>query len=379
MLLVLRLVGMAVAGAAGWQLGLALAGFPSGAAAGGEALRYVLVLALAGAALGLLLTPYATVVPLRWLWQVARSTAAPDLLGATFGLIVGLLIAALASFPLSLLPDPFGRWLPFGVAVLCGWLGIAVGAQRKDELSSALRAAWRPASGGPAGAGSRRQLLLDTSAVIDGRIMEVFLCGFLTGQLVLPRFVLEELQQISDSADPARRQRGRRGMEMLQRLQQEVPLEIDDTDYADLRTVDSKLIRLARQRQAAIVTTDYNLSRVASLQGVAVLNVHDLANALRTLVTPGETLALEIVQEGRERGQGVGYLDDGTMVVVEGGRSLVGTKAEVEVTRILPTTGGRLIFSRLKAGAARPGPDERADTPARGGLAVAAGEQESDA
>jgi uncharacterized protein YacL len=312
----------------------------------------VVVLALAGAALGLLLTPYATVVPLRSLWRLARSVSAPDLLGATFGLVVGLLIAALASFPISLLPDPFGRWLPAGVAVLCGWLGLAVGSVRKDEIFGSLRALW---GGGKVdrghlgpGGGLRGALLLDTSATIDGRIVEICLSGFIGGPLLVPRFVLDELQQLSDSSDALRRQRGRRGLSMLERLQREADVQTVDEDYADLRGVDSKLVRLARLRQAAIVTTDYNLSRVAGLQGVPVLNLNDLANALRAVVSAGEELSIDLVQEGRERGQGIGYLEDGTMVVVEGGRRLIGSRVDVEVTRILPTAGGRLVFSRLR-------------------------------
>jgi uncharacterized protein YacL len=352
MLLVLRLAGMVVAGAAGWQLGLALAGVPAGVPAAGDAMRYVLVLALAGAALGLLLTPYATVVPLRWLWRLARGAAAPDLIGAVCGLLVGLLIATLASYPLSLLPAPLSRWLPFGVAVLFAWLGIAIGASRKDELFRAIRSAWAP--GGAGVGGLYGAALLDTSAIIDGRIVEVRRSGFVSSDLAVPRFVLEELQQLADGADPARRQRGRRGLEMLERLRGGVGVEVIDTDYADLRGVDSKLIRLARQRRAAIVTTDYNLNRVASLQGVGVLNINDLANALRSVVVPGEDLALDVVQAGRERGQGIGYLEDGTMVVVEGARRLVGSKVDAEVTRILPTAGGRIIFCRLKLPPAGP-------------------------
>jgi uncharacterized protein YacL len=273
MLLILRLIGMAAAGVAGWQLGLTLAGFPNGTVAGGEPLRYVLVLALAGGALGLLLTPYATIVPLRWLWGVARGVAATDLIGATLGLLTGLLIATLASFPISLLPDPLGRWLPFAAAVLFGWLGMSVGAVRKDEILRSLRGLWRgegragAGSGGAAG-GLRGQILLDTSALIDGRIVEVCLSGFVTGDLVVPAFVLEELQLLADSPDPTRRQRGRRGLSMVERLQREASVEIVDADYPEVHGVDGKLIRLARQRRAAIVTTDYNLNRVASLQGV---------------------------------------------------------------------------------------------------------------
>lgn len=350
MVLALRLVGMAAAGVAGWQVGLVLAGFTAGTPAEAEALRYVLVLTLAGAALGLLITPYATVVPLTRLWRTARSVAAADLLGAVLGLLVGLLIATLASYPMSLLPDPFSRWLPFGLAVLLGWLGIAIGAARKDEIFRSARGMWTSgARGGGARGAPRGWSLLDTSAIVDGRIVEVRACGFVADQLIVPRFVLEELQLIADAADPARRQRGRRGLDTLRRLQADAPIEIVDVDFPDLRGVDSKLIRLARQRNAAIITTDYNLNRVAALQGVQVLNVNDLANALRAVVMPGEEITVEVVQPGRERSQGVGYLEDGTMVVVEGARRLVGSRVESEVTRVLPTAGGRLIFARLRA------------------------------
>jgi uncharacterized protein YacL len=346
MLLLLRLIGMLVAGVVGWQLGVVLASYSENAPAAGEALRYVLILALAAGALGLIVTPYATVVPLRRLWVTSRSVAASDLLGAVAGLVVGLSIAALAAFPIALLPDPLGQWLPAVVALLLAWLGLAIGAQRKDEVASALRATWSDAR--PDG-GLKGAALLDTSAIIDGRILEIRRCGFIGGDLVVPRFVLEELQLVADSADASKRVRGRRGLEILERLQRDVPLEISDADFLDLRGVDSKLIRLARHRRAAIVTTDYNLNRVASLQGVPVLNINDLAQALRSVVVPGEEIPLEIAQEGRERGQGIGYLDDGTMIVVEGGRRFVGQKTEVEITRVLPTAGGRIVFARLKS------------------------------
>ncbi|HEV2123789.1 MAG TPA: TRAM domain-containing protein [Chloroflexota bacterium] len=302
-------------------------------------------------------------MPLRRLWVTTRSADAADLIGATAGLVVGLLIAALAAFPISLLPDPLGRWLPTVVALFLAWLGLAIGTLRKDEVASALRSTW---AGGQLDSGLRGSALLDTSAIVDGRIVEIRRCGFIASDLAVPRFVLEEIQLLADSADPARRARGRRGLEMLEHLQRDFTLKLPDSDFPDLRGVDSKLIRLAKTRRAAIVTTDYNLNRIAGLQGVPVLNINDLAQALRSVVTVGEELALEIVQEGRERSQGVGYLDDGTMVVVEGTRHLVGQKAEVEVTRILPTAGGRMVFGRLK----HPAPDRDVGTPERGGLRV---------
>jgi uncharacterized protein YacL len=197
--------------------------------------------------------------------------------------------------------------------------------------------------------------LLDTSAIVDGRVVAVYESGFLRAGLAVPRFVLEELQHLADSADPQRRQRGRRGLDLLERLRRGAELTVIDVDYPDLRGVDAKLIRLARQRQLAVVTTDYNLHRVAGLQGVTVLNVNDLGNALRTVVVPGEELTVELVQPGRERGQGIGFLDDGTMVVVEGGRRLLGERVGVEAIRVVPTAGGRIVFSRP-----RPAPNEPA-------------------
>lgn len=380
-LLAVRLLGFVAGGTAGWQLGLALDGSPPGTLAGGAALRYVLVLTVAGAALGLLVLPYVSIVPLRRLWGLARSADARNLVGGSLGLLVGLLAAALAAFPVSFLPDPFGRWLPAGLAVLLAWLGVTIGTLRKDEVFRALGQSRRAAEG-DAGAGAEGMaggtggggmgapsgtawgvpaggVLLDTSAVVDGRIVAIRLSGFLGGSLTLPHFVLEELQYLADSSDPARRQRGRRGLDMLERLKREADLTVIDDDYPAVRGVDSKLIRLARQRRAAIVTTDSNLDRVAGLQGIAVLNVHELGNALRAVVVTGEELTLEIAQPGRERGQGIGFLEDGTMVIVEEGRRLLGGRAEVEVTRVLPTAGGRIVFSRLKQGPSEQGMAEQ--------------------
>jgi uncharacterized protein YacL len=361
---------MVVAAVAGWRVGLALAGFPAGGE-GGEPLRYVLLLTLAGGALGLLVTPYLTLVPLRRLWSAVRGADAPTLLGAGVGLLTGLLAAALAAFPISLLPDPFGRWLPTGVAVLLAWLGVTVGVLRKDDALRALDRARRPAGRAPGGtpspAPAAPALLLDTSAVVDGRVLAVRQHGFLPGDLAVPRLVLDELQHLADSPDPARRQRGRRGLELLQRLQREAGLHVLDVDGTPPgapggvppepagRAVDARLVRLALERRAALVTTDFNLQQVATLQGVPVLNVALLANALRAPVSPGDTLHTEVVQPGREQGQGIGFLEDGTMVVVEGGRDLLGARVAVEVSRVLPTAAGRIVFGRPRGPLPAPG------------------------
>jgi uncharacterized protein YacL len=194
-----------------------------------------------------------------------------------------------------------------------------------------------------------RTILLDTSVIIDGRIADIARTGFLVGTLLIPRFILNELQYIADSADSLRRQRGRRGMEVLSQLQKDsaIPVRISDIDVEGVREADDKLVILARQLRCPILTNDYNLNRVAELQGVHVLNVNELANAVKSVLLPGETLRVDIIQEGKEAGQGVGYLDDGTMVVVEDGREHLNSKTYVQVTKVLQTAAGRMIFARL--------------------------------
>jgi len=191
-------------------------------------------------------------------------------------------------------------------------------------------------------------VLLDTSVIIDGRIADVSQTGFISGEMLIPRFVLNELQHIADSSDALRRNRGRRGLDMLNRLRKEsvVPIRITDMDVEGYREVDDKLIMLAKQLRCPILTNDYNLNRVAELQGVMVLNVNELANAVKSVVLPGESLRVRIIQEGKEQGQGVGYLDDGTMVVVENGRRYINNTISVMVTKVLQTAAGRMIFAQ---------------------------------
>jgi len=200
---------------------------------------------------------------------------------------------------------------------------------------------------GFAKAASEKSVLLDTSVIIDGRIADVSRTGFIDGTMMIPRFVLAELQHIADSPDSLRRNRGRRGLEMLNKLQKEsiVPIRITDLDIEDVHEVDDKLIRLAKNLHCPIVTNDYNLNRVAELQGVRVLNINELTNAVRAVVLPGEGMKVRIVQEGKELGQGVGYLDDGTMVVVDNAKKFMGNTIDVTVTRMLQTNQGRMIFA----------------------------------
>jgi uncharacterized protein YacL len=197
---------------------------------------------------------------------------------------------------------------------------------------------------------ARRDLkILDTSVIIDGRIADVAETGFLTGSLIIPQFILRELQQVADSPDSSKRQRGRRGLDMLNRLQNNSSLDIQivETDFPSVREVDLKLIELGKQLDAVIVTNDFNLNKVSQLRGVSVLNINELANALKPVVLPGEAMRVFILKEGKEYNQGVAYLDDGTMVVVDNARRLIGKNADIAVTSVLQTTAGKMIFGRL--------------------------------
>jgi uncharacterized protein YacL len=305
-----------------------------------------------GALFGLVLAPYLTVRPFVAIRRGIRQAPVQKLLAVVIGLVVGLIVAALFSLPLSFLPEPFNRILPFVAAVLFGYLFIMIFSMRERDIFGVIRGrlpTWGSDSseGSP---GGRRPVLLDTSVIIDGRIADISHTGFIEGEMLVPRFVLGELQHIADSPDSLRRNRGRRGLDMLRRLQEEsvTPVRVTDQDIEETREVDDKLVLLAKRLHCPIITNDYNLNRVAELQGVRVLNVNELANAVKALFLPGESLAVEIVQEGKEIGQGVGYLDDGTMVVVEDGKSRIGRDVGVVVTKVLQTAAGRMLFARLE-------------------------------
>lgn len=336
---ILRLTGGAVLASVGWWLGETLS-FAAGAADP----RNTVALALAGLALGLLLTPYFTTRPMAWALRTIRQVPANLLLAGTVGLAIGLIIAALLALPLSLLPRPLGSVLPLVAAIVCAYLGVTTLVTRERDLVTALQA--RLGRGGRA---TNRYILLDTSVIIDGRIVDISETGFIDGTMLVPRFILNELQHIADSSDTLRRNRGRRGLDILNKLQKDsvASLEITDLDAPEFQEADSKLIALARQLDAAVLTNDYNLNKVAELQGVRVLNINELANAVKTVLLPGETLRVRVIQEGKEVDQGVGFLDDGTMVVVEDGRRLIGETCEVSVTRVLQTVAGRMIFAQL--------------------------------
>lgn len=343
-----RLLGTLVYGFIGWELGVALA---STNELNTESARYIVPATLIGAAFGYILSPWIVIAPARAARNSLRQVPIGELLAGTVGLAIGVLIGALLTFPLSRLPPPFGNILPLVTVIIFGYLGATVMVLRQDDIWTLLR----PNRGAKTALGPEHSipvvtlptLLLDTSVIIDGRIADVAQTGFVMGTLAVPRFVLNELQYIADSPDALRRNRGRRGLEMLDRLQNNSDIKIDfiDIDPQDAQQVDDKLISLAMQLNAAVITNDYNLNRVARLQGVKILNVNELANAVKSVLLPGEELPLKIIQEGKEVGQGVGYLEDGTMVVVENGRRYLNQEILVQVTKVLQTNAGRLIFA----------------------------------
>lgn len=313
-------------------------------------------LLLLGAVLGAWGVPYLLLRPLKGAQRRFRSLSLLQLSLLTVGLLAGLIIAALLVPTLSVLPEPADWIASLVVAVVAVALGIGTMLSRQEEFAALWErratGAGRYNSNGfaPKNLSSNQKLLVDTSAIIDGRIADISEAGFIQGTLVLPRFVLDELRHIADSPDGLRRNRGRRGLDVLNRLQKEspVPVEITDTDFEDIQDVDSKLVKLASLYGCPILTNDFNLNRVAELQGVSVLNINQLANAVKSVVLPGEEMTTRIIQEGKEIGQGVGFLDDGTMVVVEGGRRYLNEEIEIVVTRVLQTVAGRMIFAQPK-------------------------------
>lgn len=298
---------------------------------------------------GFLLLPYLTVVPAGRLIRGVQAMSTAEFVAAVAGLLIGLLIALLLGLPLSALPDPYSHYLPIGISICfgLGMLGLTV-AKREDLAAAAEAAGFIRRGDGQEQSGSETEVIVDTSAIIDGRIADIVDSGFLYHRLVIPHFVLDELQRIADSSDTQRRARGRRGLEILARLQKDgpTPVEIVTDDPTEVGDVDAKLVVLARARGAAILTNDFNLNRVADLQSIRVLNINSLANALKPALLPGDTLRIKILTEGKEAGQGVGYLDDGTMIVVEGGARLVGNELDVLVTRVLQTVMGRMVFAQ---------------------------------
>lgn len=316
-------------------------------------LVYQILTALLIGVLGFVIAPWISIRPVSAIRKRLSNVSVQTLVYGLIGLIVGLIAAVLLAYPISLLPFPLGSVLPFIAVLLLGYLGSMLFVTRQKDLENIFRPFSkaggakddRPDSGGLQ---DSRRILVDTSAIIDGRIADIARTGFVPGRLLIPRFVLNELQYVSDSADTLRRQRGRRGMEVLSELQKDssIPVTITDIDVEGIKEVDERLIVLARQLSCPILTNDYNLNRVAELQGVTVLNINELANAVKAILLPGESLEMKIIQEGKEYGQGVGYMEDGTMVVVEDGHKYIGKTIPISVTKVLQTAAGRMIFAK---------------------------------
>ena len=293
---------------------------------------------------GYLAIPYITIYPVRRAVEKLSEAGAGEFALGVAAIVVGLVIGVLIGVPLAGLGGAIGTVGPPVVALFLAFLMLAATMYKRDDLLAALSGLLpgRRTTGPP------NRVVIDTSAVIDGRIVDIARTGFVLGTLIVPRFVLDELQRIADSPDTMRRNRGRRGLEMLSALQKDAGsmVEISEATYPEVAEVDAKLMAYARDTGAAILTNDYNLNRVADLQGIRVLNINELANAVKAVVHPGEEMSVRIIQEGKEAGQGVGYLDDGTMIVVEGGIRYLERDVPITVTRVLQTVAGRMIFAQ---------------------------------
>jgi uncharacterized protein YacL len=312
---------------------------------------------LGGAVVGWLVGVLLGMALVRALRRVETATSersSSELFVGGIGLLLGLAAAALVAVPVSSLPY-VGSYLLLPMFVAFAYVFTILAVRRARPLMRLLRLdpsrdgerAERGERRGAASAAPQGRIV-DTSAIIDGRLGDIVATGFIDGELVIPVFVLEELQRVADSADPQRRARGRRGLEVVQALRKQPGrVSTPDVDFPDIPEVDAKLVRLARERGLPMITTDYNLNKVARIQSVTVLNVNELANALKPAVLPGEPLRLKLIREGKEADQGVGYLDDGTMVVVEAGRALLGSSVDVEVTSVLQSPSGKMIFARI--------------------------------
>jgi uncharacterized protein YacL len=316
----------------------------------GLQLAFLILSPVIGAIVGALLAPLAQSifeVELERVEGAMERLSPAEIAGGAVGLIVGLLIAFLIKSIVFEIISGAGQAgiyvaivLYLIVAIFAAYLGARVGAR--------IRVVPVPkADSNSTGGGAK---IVDTSAIVDGRIVEIVECGFLEGVLIVPRFVVRELQSIADSMDSLKRTRGRRGFDVLSKLQEITTVEISERDFADMApgNVDARLVRLAQEMGGKLITNDYNLNRVAHVEGIPVLNVNELANAVKPVVLPGEELHVQVTREGKETHQGVGYLDDGTMIVVEHGRRLIGEETDVVVTSVLQTVAGRMIFARPK-------------------------------
>ncbi|MBZ0275136.1 MAG: PIN domain nuclease [Anaerolineae bacterium] len=337
-----RMVGMVVFALIGARLGADAApsfGLPE--------LSTSFIFSLIGILFGLILTPWLTVRPFRSARKLVNEMPVDVLLVSGLGLGLGVVLGLLMTYPISLAFPGEVSIVPALITLFTGYTGMMIFRVRAREILGLFgetvgrRAKMRMITG------AERQILLDTSVLIDGRIVDIARTGFLGGILIVPRFVISELHQVADSSDALRRKRGQHGLEKLNELQREerIALKVIEDDIPDIPEVDNKLVALALQMSAVVITNDYPLNRVAEAQGVTVLNINLLSNAVRALYLPGETFPLRVIQEGREEDQGVGYLVDGTMVVIEGGKAYLDRTIEITVTRFINTGAGRMYFA----------------------------------
>lgn len=297
-----------------------------------------------------------------WTEQRLQKMPMSDLAAGAIGLIFGLIISSLLGVTFARIPV-VGDYISIFFAVLLGYLGLSIGLKKKDDMLGLFTAFSRSkekekekekasSNTSVSMVGQSKQLykILDTSVIIDGRIADIVKSGFIDGVLVIPSFVLEELRHIADSSDSLKRNRGRRGLDILNKIRKEldVKVRIEEQDFPEIQEVDSKLVKLAQVMSGDIITNDYNLNKVAELQGIKVLNINELANALKPVFMPGEEMVVTVLKDGKESKQGIGYLDDGTMIVVEGGRKYMNQTITVLVTSVLQTAAGRMIFAKPK-------------------------------
>ena len=361
----------------GFLGGILYGGFVLSAAPGGLAQDSItakvslLLFAVAGAAAIALLAPLVTIDAFFWLQEFLDTSPAADIFGAVIGLLIALVIAAMVSILVAALPYGIGFGISIILAGVLSYVGIRTGRRRQH----AFRAMLTPRPGADVGVAvgdaepqpqDGAPIVVDTSVLIDGRIADVAKTGFIQGRLIIPSFVLEELQRVADSADAQRRGRGRRGLETVDALKRgtHVVCEILELDFPNTAEVDARLIKLARIRNAALITQDYNLNRLASIEGIRILNLNELANALKPIAASGESINVRIVKEGKEPNQGVGYLEDGTMVVVEGGRDHIEETVSATVASVLQTAAGRLIFAQLSEARPARAARSRGESPA---------------
>ncbi len=321
----------------------------------------IILVGLASGLIGFILSPWLisrTTQTIKWFESKLQKTPTQDIVGGAIGLITGLVIAVLLGSSFARIPF-IGDYLPIAGSLILGYLGISVGIKKKEEVMNFFSLLPKLASREKSSRVPEKQKykILDTSVIIDGRIADICKTGFIEGILIIPGFVLEELRHIADSSDVLKRNRGRRGLDILNLIRKdlEVTVQIYEKDYDDIAEVDSKLVRLAQELKGQVVTNDYNLNKVAELQGVQVLNINELANAVKPVVLPGEEMVVQVIKDGKESGQGIGYLDDGTMIVVDGGRKHIGQTIGVLVTSVLQTAAGRMIFAKPKNGDSKKG------------------------